>query len=239
MTPASNVRRNSRTEGGSARCDTHCVLVTPSRSRNGSAVSAQRYIGPYRHLNLVRSGKTCDVWEVMDDAKSERLAIKLLEGDAAKVREEVAFLKHERQVGVSLDHPNVIKIYRFRRDGEYVYLSMELFAAPTSSNGFSKGSSRWRRCCPTCIEQAAEGLAYFHEQGWIHRDVKPDNFLMKQDGEVKLIDFALARRRRGPGQVVRRQVEDPRHAQLHVARADSRPGARPAGRHLQFWLHGL
>jgi serine/threonine protein kinase len=50
---------------------------------------------------------------------------------------------------------------------------------------------------PGLIRKAAEGLAYLHSQGWIHRDVKPDNFLMKPDGQVKLIDFALAIRRKG------------------------------------------
>ena len=55
----------------------------------------QDYVGPYRLLNLIRTGKTCEVWEVMNDLKGERLAIKLLAGEAAKNREEVAFLKHE------------------------------------------------------------------------------------------------------------------------------------------------
>jgi len=47
---------------------------------------------------------------------------------------------------------------------------------------------------PLFLEQAAEGLAYFHRQGWVHRDIKPDNFLMSETGDVKLLDFALARR---------------------------------------------
>ena len=51
---------------------------------------------------------------------------------------------------------------------------------------------------PIIIERAAEGLAYFNSKGWVHRDVKPDNFLVNLEGEVKLIDFALAvRQKRG------------------------------------------
>jgi serine/threonine protein kinase len=46
------------------------------------------------------------------------------------------------------------------------------------------------------ITHASEGLAYFHKQGWIHRDIKPDNYLMKPNGDTKLIDFALAVKRR-------------------------------------------
>jgi serine/threonine protein kinase len=47
---------------------------------------------------------------------------------------------------------------------------------------------------PKIIENAALGLAYFHQQGWIHRDIKPDNFMVDGEGTVKLIDFALAQK---------------------------------------------
>jgi serine/threonine protein kinase len=47
------------------------------------------------------------------------------------------------------------------------------------------------------IREAAEGLSYLHKQGWIHRDVKPDNFLVDPDGHIRLIDFNLAQRRKG------------------------------------------
>ena len=59
---------------------------------------------------------------------------------------------------------------------------------------------------PHIIEESAESLAYFHSKGWVHRDIKPDNFLVADDWSVKLIDFALARRRRAKiTQYVRRE----------------------------------
>jgi len=151
-------------------------------------------VGPYRLLNLVRTGKTCQVWEVMHDARSQRLAIKLLASEFHQDRTEVGFLKHEFEVGRKLDHPHVIRMFDFGTDREDVYLAMELFAAPNIKQLVHQGVEHFAAVLPRVIEQASEGLSYFHEQGWIHRDIKPDNFLMKPTGEVKLIDFALAQR---------------------------------------------
>lgn len=158
---------------------------------------AQDYVGPYRLLNMIRAGKSCEVWEVMNDVKGQRLAMKLLAGENARNKEEIAFLKHEHQVGIGLDHPNVIKIYEYGADHGFVYLAMELFATPNVKQWIHQGLEQLQPVVPGLIRKAAEGLAYFHEQGWIHRDVKPDNYLMKADGEVKLIDFALAVKKKG------------------------------------------
>ncbi|REK15814.1 MAG: serine/threonine protein kinase [Planctomycetota bacterium] len=154
------------------------------------------YVGSYRLVTLIRAGKSCEIHDVAQDAKGERLAMKLLAGEAARDREEVAFLKHEYEVGRNLDHPNVIKIYSFGKERGYVYLLMELFNAPNIKQWIQQGTDALAPLASQCIQGAAEGLAYFHSQGWVHRDVKPDNFLMSESGEVKLIDFALAKRKK-------------------------------------------
>jgi eukaryotic-like serine/threonine-protein kinase len=155
------------------------------------------YVGRYRLLNLLRSGKTCQVWEVIDDVAAERFAIKLLLSDYRHDREEVGYLKHEFEVGNKLHHPRVITIHDFGVNRDNVYLAMDLFPVPNIKQVIQQHFDTVAPLAHRCITQAAEGLAYFHEQGWIHRDIKPDNFLMKPTGEVKLIDFALAQRRRG------------------------------------------
>ncbi|MEX0978043.1 MAG: serine/threonine-protein kinase [Pirellulales bacterium] len=159
-------------------------------------MAAQEYFGSYRLVNLIRAGKTCEVWDVANDAKGERLAIKLLTGEGARNREEIAFLKHEYQVGHTFDHPSVIKIYSLGRDRDSYYLVMELFAAPNLKQLIHQGVDELAPIATEFIRKSAEGLAYMHSKGWIHRDVKPDNFLVKADGDVKLIDFALAARRK-------------------------------------------
>ncbi len=130
----------------------------------------------------------------MNDLISQRLAMKLLLPEYRDNREESGYLRHEFQVGCKLDHPRVIRMVQYGTDHGDFYLAMELFAAPNIKQHIHQGVDQIAPIVNKVIQQAAEGLAYFHAQGWVHRDIKPDNFLMDPSGEVKLIDFALARR---------------------------------------------
>mgnify|MGYP002623489863 FL=1 len=91
---------------------------------------AQDRVGAYWLLNLIRAGKSCEVLEAIKDVTGERFAIKLLAGEDARNKEEVAFLKHEAQVARGLEDPNVIRVYEFGQTSEFVYLVMELFPVP-------------------------------------------------------------------------------------------------------------
>ena len=63
------------------------------------------------------------------------------------------------------------------------------------------------------IEQASEAFLYLAEKGWVHRDVKPDNFLISPEGQVKIIDFALAQKKKDRASAAFRQTwQDPRHS---------------------------
>jgi serine/threonine protein kinase len=156
------------------------------------------YLGMYRLLNRVGDGRHCQVWEAMHDGRNERYALKIINEQYYNDGEQINLMKHEFAVGRELSHPNVITIFEFDSSKQVPFIAMEFFASATNLKQLIvQGIDNVARQIPRIIEQAAAGLAYFHQQGWIHRDIKPNNFLVNPAAEVKLIDYAIAERRRG------------------------------------------
>lgn len=160
------------------------------------ARASQENVGPYRLLNLIMTGQTSQVWEAINSNDQQRRALKMLLSDYARDREHTAYLKNEFEVGRQLKHPRVVHVFEMGMHQRSPYLVMEYFPFPNLKQFIRRGPESFAYLVPQIVEQAAEGLAYFNGQGWIHRDIKPDNYLIDGEGNVKLIDFALALKQR-------------------------------------------
>jgi serine/threonine protein kinase len=145
------------------------------------------------------------VWEAKKDGDPERVVVKVINDRYRHDKEQLMHLKHEYEVGKELRHENVIEIRALQTAGDTAYLVMEYFDAPNLKQILWAGEKWVIIELQKIIEEMAKGLAYLHLKGWVHRDVKPDNFLVSRDCDVKLIDFSLAvkiQRGRGLGQLL-------------------------------------
>lgn len=164
----------------------------PSRSMSKS----RDFLGPYRLARLIRIGSTAEVWEAIDEGDQKRYALKILRQSVSNDKAELASLKHEYNVGKSLTSPRIIKMIDHRVENGRPFLVLELFSEMNMKQALRKGPESLAYMLDKIIEQAAEGLYYMHTKNWIHRDIKPDNYLVSETGETKLIDFTISEPKR-------------------------------------------
>jgi eukaryotic-like serine/threonine-protein kinase len=161
------------------------------------AVPVQDRVGSYRLIGLIRAGHACEIWKVQHADQESQMAMKLLRRGPHHNRHQIGLLRHEYAVGQQLSNEAVIRVYDFGSNAIGSYLVMELYPFLNLKQRIQQGIDLIAYITKTLIRQSAMGLHYMHEMGWVHCDVKPDNFLANDQGKVKLIDFSLAQRRRG------------------------------------------
>jgi serine/threonine protein kinase len=159
-------------------------------------------IGPLQLQKKLGVGKLSEVWTAHDTSaeasgQKKLWAVKFLVADAARDRNQRKLLEHELRVSKSLAHPGIVRIDRFEVIDEIPLLVMELFDHPNLKTQLAETPETLAARLPRILTEAALALAHVHGRGWIHRDIKPDNLLASPEGQVKLIDMALAVRKPG------------------------------------------
>ncbi len=153
------------------------------------------FLGPYRLAKFIRSGNATQIWEAIKDDGSGRYVLKVLNRKLWGDREEIGYLKHEYDVAHGIDHPNVIDVIDFKVDNKIGYLVLEVFTDLNVKQYMREhGHESLHKNYNKIVEQAILGLQQLNEAGWVHCDVKPDNFLLNEDAELKLIDFTISKR---------------------------------------------
>ena len=152
------------------------------------------FLGPYRLARLIRMGTTCQVWEAIETSTNDRYALKVLRPDFSQDKAEVSYLKNEFEIAKTLNHPNVIKMYDLVLSGNAPFLVLELFSELNMKQALRRGPDSIAYMLDKILLDATEGLYHMHENGFVHCDIKPDNFLVSRSGETKVIDFTISRK---------------------------------------------
>jgi eukaryotic-like serine/threonine-protein kinase len=149
-------------------------------------------LGNYLIVDKLGEGGMGEVWRARDERLHRLVAIKILPPDlAGDPSRRIRFEQEARALG-ALNHPNIVTIYDVGVDDGRAYLVSELVEGESLRAVLDRGPLPVRKTIEIAV-QMAEGMAAAHALGIVHRDLKPENVMLTRGGQVKLLDFGLAK----------------------------------------------
>jgi eukaryotic-like serine/threonine-protein kinase len=149
--------------------------------------------GRYRVLERLGSGGMADVYCAEDSQLQRRVALKVLHPRFAEDRQFVERFRREASSAAGLQHPNIVGIFdRGEWDGTY-YIAMEYVEGRTLKDIIREKGAAPPEAAVDITLQILRAARYAHRRGIVHRDIKPHNVLIDQDGRVRVTDFGIAR----------------------------------------------
>jgi tetratricopeptide (TPR) repeat protein/predicted Ser/Thr protein kinase len=178
---------------GTSGAATHRASGDAGGPAEGLEVGAS--VGRYRVLERVGAGGMGVVYAAFDPELERKVALKFLRHDLGGGEAQQQFearLRREAQAMAKLAHPNVAAVHDVGHYGGRVFVAMEFIEGPTLGRWLAQGPRPMRQVLET-FAAAGRGLAAAHAAGLVHRDVKPENVLVGDDGRVRVVDFGLVR----------------------------------------------
>ncbi|MCA1733671.1 MAG: serine/threonine protein kinase, partial [Acidobacteria bacterium] len=158
----------------------------------GDAGAIPPMFGSYRIEQRIGAGGMGEVWSATDVRLGRRVAIKFLPPNVTFDPSRVARFENEARTASALNHPNILTVHELGEAGSMRYIVTELVEGRTLRERINQGPLPLGEALEIG-SQIASALAASHEAGVVHRDVKPENVMIRPDGLVKVLDFGLAK----------------------------------------------
>jgi serine/threonine protein kinase len=148
-------------------------------------------IGPFVNLEYVGEGAMATVYRALDTRSQQVVALKLVLPTYQNDPEFAKRFEREGEISKALHHPNIVKIYETAQHAGRVTMSMEFIEGRALDVMLDEGTLPFSQIV-RIAGQLLDGLHYAHQRELVHRDIKPNNILVTQNGIPKLLDFGLA-----------------------------------------------
>ena len=149
--------------------------------------------GRYQVLDKVGTGGMATVYRGMDQVLGRTVAIKTMLPQYATDPSFAARFKQEAQAAAALNSPYIVSVYDWGKDGDTYYIIMEYLRGTDLKSGIRKHGALDCKKVAQIGSQIAQALSVAHNHDIIHRDIKPQNIMVQPDGNIKVMDFGIAR----------------------------------------------
>lgn len=171
------------------------AVVLKLKSQSKEATQGPRKLGRYTLQKMVGQGATAEVFKATSDEDPAAIpvAVKLMKDTETLDGQSKERFQQEIKTSLSLNHPNLVKVYDWgeSEDGR-LYLATEFLDGETLRQLLNRGEVDIPTVCQV-FESVGNALSYLHQQGLIHRDVKPDNIFLTRKQEIKLMDLGITK----------------------------------------------
>lgn len=145
----------------------------------------------YRLLHLIGHGGMADVYLALDEILNREVAIKVMKGELTDEASIIRF-KREAMATTKLIHPNIVEVYDVGEEENRHFIVMEYVKGDTLKRLINKRKTLSVEETVFLMKQLVSALKHAHDSGIIHRDIKPQNIIIKDDGTLKILDFGIA-----------------------------------------------
>jgi tetratricopeptide (TPR) repeat protein/predicted Ser/Thr protein kinase len=167
-------------------------LVQTKSIRDQRVTPKKIIAGKYKLIRELGRGGMGVVYKAEDVKLKRSVALKFLPQDLTRDPEARERFIHEAQAASQLEHSNICNVHEIDDDEGQMYIAMACYQGESLKEKIKRGSVSLAEAVDIAL-QTATGLAKAHEQGIVHRDVKPANILITEEGSVKIVDFGLAK----------------------------------------------
>ncbi|HEY2820717.1 MAG TPA: WD40 repeat domain-containing serine/threonine protein kinase [Candidatus Acidoferrum sp.] len=151
-------------------------------------------LGPYKIVALIGSGGMGEVYRAHDTRLRRDVALKILPASFTNDPDRLRRFEQEARAVAALNHPNIVSIYDVGEANGVHYIVSELLEGESLRERIPAAGMPTRKAIELAV-QFANGLAVAHDRGIVHRDLKPENLFVNKTGQVKILDFGLAKLR--------------------------------------------
>lgn len=147
----------------------------------------------YEILNRIGSGGMSVVYKAKDQKLNRNVAVKVLKTEYSEDKKFIRKFREEAQAAACLAHPNIVNVYDVGEENGIYYIVMELVEGITLKNYIERKGKLTIREASSIAIQVSMGLEVAHNNGIVHRDIKPQNIMISKEGKVKVMDFGIAK----------------------------------------------